>query len=90
MNLGRLTGTVNFGKCPRCGDAAPIRPKLALVEAEWVEAPDENLRPESCADVPSDAIRREQARARPLEQFIDANFCEECGHTFTLEEALER
>ena len=78
---------VNLGNCPRCSRR---RSNLVLIEEVWIEAPDTDPGPRYVADARVDAIRSEQTRARPREQFIQETFCENCGHALVPDEALEK
>jgi ribosomal protein S27AE len=75
-------------RCPRCGDAAAVRPKLVLIDEAWVYAPGKDPRLAYLADLRVDDVKPDSLRPRPLEQFIDGHFCDKCGHAFVLEAEL--
>ena len=76
-------------KCPRCGDASGLRPKLVLIDETWVDAPGKDSRLRYFADLRVDAVRSENRREKPLEQFVDGYFCDRCGLAFVADESLE-
>jgi ribosomal protein S27AE len=79
----------NEERCPRCGEAASLRPKLVLIDEAWVHEPGKDPRLAYIADLRVDDVRPEELRAAPLEQFMDGYFCERCGHAFVSEEELK-
>ena len=76
-------------KCPRCGDVSRLRPKLVLIDEAWVYAPGKDPRLRYFADLRVDAVRSENLREKPLEQFVDGYFCDACGLAFVPDESME-
>jgi hypothetical protein len=79
----------NEDRCPRCGDASSVRPKLLLIDEAWAYEPGKDSRLAFFADLRVDDVRPENLRPHPLEQFIDGYFCEKCGHAFVSEAVLK-
>lgn len=76
-------------RCPLCGEAAAVRPKLLLINEAWVRAPGKDPRLAYFADLRVDDVKAELLSDPPLEQFIQGHFCEQCGRGFVSEEVLK-
>jgi hypothetical protein len=75
-------------KCPLCGKAESVRPKLVLIDEAWVPAPGKDPRLAYFADLRVDDVKAENLRERPLEQFIDGYYCDRCNRGFVSEDGL--
>ena len=75
-------------KCPLCGDASGIRPKLLLIDVAWVPAPGKDPRMKYFADLRADDVEPKHLKERPLEQFVEGYYCNSCGKGFVSEQIL--
>ncbi len=80
-------------RCPLCGEKQSVRPKLLLIDKAWVEFPlndprHKDPRLKYLADLRVDDVELAKIRERPLQQFVDGFYCDQCGHGFVSEDAL--
>ena len=75
-------------KCPICGEASAVRPKLVLIDEAWIPGPDRDPRDRYHVDLRVDEVDPQKLRDLPLEQFIDGFFCDRCKKGFVSEEGL--
>ncbi|WP_408952274.1 hypothetical protein [Lysobacter sp. Hz 25] len=76
-------------RCPRCGLADALAPKLLLIDEAWVAAPGKDPRMAYAADLRVDDVLPSQVREAPLQQFVEGYYCRSCGTGFVSEQALK-
>jgi hypothetical protein len=74
--------------CPICGSDGAVRPKLVLIDEAWVPAPGKSERLKYFADLRVDDVRPELVREKPLDQFVDGYYGDQCGKAFISEVGL--
>jgi hypothetical protein len=74
--------------CPRCGTTESLRPKLVLIDEAWVPAPGKDSRMAYHVDLRADDVKPESRKEPPLEQFVEAWYCDRCGRAFVAEQDL--
>ena len=76
-------------KCPRCGGASCVRPKVLLIDEAWVSEPGKDERLKYFADLRVDDVRPDRLRQKSLEQFVDGFYCDKCGKGFVSDDDLK-
>jgi len=79
----------SYPECPRCRSCKAVTTKLLLVDKAWVDEPGIDSRLEFFVDLRADDIRAEFLRQDPLQQFVDAFYCEDCAKGFVPESMLK-
>lgn len=68
--------------CPKCGITNHVRHKLLLIDEAWINEPGKDPRLAHFAYLRVDDLKPEGVKARPLQQFVDGLFCDQCMEGF--------
>ena len=83
-----MTAAPSIEKCPRCGSASNVRPKLLLIDEAWVPGPGKDSRLKYAPNLRVDDISPEHLREKPLEQLLDGYYCDSCRVGFVSDDVL--
>ena len=82
--------TVSAAACPRCANAADLRPKLLLIgafdAAHFAHAPDTRAACDCRGQLSVDGLKPDAVAQAPLQQFVSGLYCPACGIGFVPDE----
>ena len=75
-------------RCPVCNTDQHVRPKMLAIAEAWEKTDSTDRRILFAVPLRVGAVKAEYLREKPLEQFIDAYYCDACGTGFVSETVL--